>query len=424
MDTKYQLSFDPYEFEEKTIENVPVYYKKLPWANCIFVRLVFKHGAFSDPVGKEGLSHFLEHMMFNGSEGFENKKEIKKWSKENTLNTFNAWTSNYQTAYTLKCLPENFTKVMNDFKQILWKPHLKEEDFIKEKKVIIEEAWGRYKNEKYLKYLKEISKIEMPDHQSSRLIRPLGLPETISNINIDDIKEWYQNMYKKGNFFLVLTGKVEDSDINLLSNFLKDLPEDKFDEYKKEKVPTPAENKIIKNSNDIGDPKKQTLVSKSIIREKINRENLSGHLFVDTFYDLLHERLRLDNDLCYSLSLNIENYIDYAGLYFSVKTDNKNIDLVEKEFENVLNEIIEGKHKERFEIIKKIRKERLISAEVLSIDIADIAIWEIYMYGKVKSLKDIIKYNDKVEYEDIINFIKETFVPKQIFTEIILSNEV
>jgi predicted Zn-dependent peptidase len=51
--------FDPYDFSKKEINGVQIYYKNLPWAPCIHVRVVFNTSAFDDPVGKEGLSHFL-----------------------------------------------------------------------------------------------------------------------------------------------------------------------------------------------------------------------------------------------------------------------------------------------------------------------------------------------------------------------------
>lgn len=51
-------NFDIFDFSKKEINGVPIYYKNLPTAPCVNIRVVFNTGAFDDPVGKEGLSHF------------------------------------------------------------------------------------------------------------------------------------------------------------------------------------------------------------------------------------------------------------------------------------------------------------------------------------------------------------------------------
>ncbi len=100
--------FDPFDFNKKEISNVPIYYKHLPWSPCIHIRIVFNSGAFSDPIGKEGVAHFLEHMFFKGSKKFPNEKIINDWSLKNTINSFNASTNLDYTYFSLRCLPEKF----------------------------------------------------------------------------------------------------------------------------------------------------------------------------------------------------------------------------------------------------------------------------------------------------------------------------
>lgn len=104
--------FDPYDFSKKEIGGVSVYYKNTPWSPCINIRIAFKNGAFNDPVGKEGLSHFLEHMIFNGSPKLQDKKSIQKWSKVNALNSWHAWTNFINTTYWLRCMPEKLEDVL------------------------------------------------------------------------------------------------------------------------------------------------------------------------------------------------------------------------------------------------------------------------------------------------------------------------
>ncbi|MCX6701700.1 MAG: insulinase family protein, partial [Candidatus Zambryskibacteria bacterium] len=224
-------NFDPYDFSKKEIDGVIVYYKNLPWAPCINVYIAFNTGAFSDPVDKEGLSHFLEHMIFNGSPKIKDKKAKNKWSKKYALNSWNAWTSFDQTVYYLKCLPENYKSVLIGMKDMIFHPYLRTKDVEHERGVITQEAWRRFKNEKYLSYTKEISNNLYHGHNYSRVSTPLGWPETIAKISQKDIKQWYDEKYAIGNFYIVLTGAVEDKSIELLKIFMKDIPKKSFDKY-------------------------------------------------------------------------------------------------------------------------------------------------------------------------------------------------
>src|SRR5579872_116186 len=107
-----KLVFDPFEFEKTDVSGVPVYWKNVPSAPCIYVHVVFDCGSFDDPKGKEGVAHFFEHLIFNGSPSLPDKKAVNEWSKQYALNSWNAWTSFYNTNFHLKCLPENFDTVL------------------------------------------------------------------------------------------------------------------------------------------------------------------------------------------------------------------------------------------------------------------------------------------------------------------------
>ena len=107
----------------------------------------------------------------------------------------------------------------------------------------------------------------------------------------------------------------------------------------------------------------------------------------------------------------------------NVKTEEKNIELVEKEFRNIIDEIIDKKHTNRFNLIKKMYIEQLKSLEVLSDVMAGEAIRDISKYGKVITQEEVIKDAEKVTYDDIVRFTKWAFDPEYVYTEIILPSK-
>ncbi|KKR69138.1 MAG: Peptidase M16 family protein [Parcubacteria group bacterium GW2011_GWF2_40_69] len=252
-----------------------VYYKNLPWAPCINVYVVFNTGAFIDPIGKEGLSHYLEHMIFNGSKKIKNKKLQKEWSKKYALNSWNAYTNLYQTVFHLRCLPENYKDVLVGMKDMIFNPLLKAKDVEHERKVITQEAWKRFKNQKFLAYTRKYLENLYTGHNFSRVSSALGWPETIAKISHLDIKNYHKEKYVKKNMSIFLAGAIKEKDLKLVDVFVNNIPEGIFSEYEKGLVQKPKNKKSVVNSDDIGDPQEQVEYQRK--RHKLYRS--SGHSY-------------------------------------------------------------------------------------------------------------------------------------------------
>lgn len=417
--------FDPYNFSRKEIQGVKIYYKNLPSAPCINVRVVFNVGSFNDPVGKEGLSHFFEHLVFNGSPILSDKKVIREWKKRHTLDTWNARTSFYNTIFWLKCLPEKYETVLAGVKDMIFFSYLREEDVEHEKKVIIQESWNRYKNAKYLAYIKEMTENLFHGHEHERFAGALGWPETIATISRNDIASFYKKYYGIGMFFVVLTGAVEEKHISAFGQFLKDLPKIVAPIRDIGTINRPKVKKVIKRGDEIGEIKEQAEISIIHSDEKIPYEKSEvSNLFVRLLSDILNERLRIEHSLCYSVSVRTVYGNSYSQSCVNVKTEEKNVTLVENEFRDILIEIKERRHADRFVIVKQTYLEQVRSSEFLSDDIADEALQEISRYdGHIITLEEQLELIEKVTYDDMTQCLARVFDPEYTYTEIILPSK-
>ena len=425
LSTMYIKNFDPYDFSKVEIDGVPIYYKNLSWAPCIHIRIVFNTGAFDDPEGKEGLSHFFEHMVFDGCPTLPDKKAIQEWSKIHALNTSNAWTSFENTTYWLRCLPEEYQTALAGMKDMIFYSYFRPEDVEHERKVITQEAWNRFQNEKFLAYTKEYLDNIFHGHEHSRFYSPLGWPETIAEISQEDILSWHKSHYGIGNFFIVLAGNVEDKHIEMLKDFLKDLPKVTKEVRREGQIRKPKEKRFVKTADEIGEVKEQVEISLLRFAEKMPYEkNEIASIFSKLVYEILHERLRIEQSLCYNVNVGVWDEKTYSEMGMNVKTDEKNIEIVEKEFRNVLNEIKDNKHQNRFETIKKVYSQRVKSQELLSGDIADDTLSEISKFdGQTFTLENQLKEIEKVTYQDVVQFSDWAFDPDYTYTEIILPSK-
>jgi predicted Zn-dependent peptidase len=413
--------FDPYDFSKKEINGTTVYYKNLPWAPCIHIAMTFSIGAFDDPEEREGLAHFLEHMVLSGCPSLPTRKAMREFSKLYMLDSKNAATSYSYTKYTGKCLPEHFRTVIKTMTEYVFTPLLKSEDVDEERKIITQEAWGVYKNIKLLKYTKEIDEAIFHGHERARIHSPLGWPNTVAKITQKDLRDFHAQNYIKENMILVLVGNIEESNLELLDEVLKDLPSGNKKVKNDGTIERPKNSRIEKTSDEIGDPKEQVEFSIIVAGNRKEEENVSiSGQAGDLLYDALFERLRTEHSLCYGVSVGWYKGKDHFEGGISVKTDIEKLPLAEKEIWAVIDEIIEGKWKERFAMVHKVYIDQMRSAERTSSSIISSTSSDLINQGKLTTLDERLENAAKVTYEDVVDFIKAVTDKNQIVTEVIL----
>ena len=417
-------NFDPYDFSKKEIDGVTVYYKNLPWAPCIHIQWAFSTGAFADPVGQEGVAHFLEHMIGNGCPSLPDKKAIRDFSRLYMLNSRNAFTGHDITAYVGRCLPEHFPLVISKMKEYVFHPILRAEDVEHERKVITQEAWGRYKNTKFLAYVKELSKNIYHGHERARISSPLGWPETVATITQENISDFHKKNYVKENLSIFLAGAIEEKDMDQLTEIIKTIPNGNKTEKISGAIHKPLEMRFVKTGEEIGDPREQleftlTRPLNELPTEKLAIANQTRMLL----YDALFERLRTEHSLCYGVSVWIDKYKGYGEAGISVNTSVEKLSLVEQEIRNIIEEIVQGKWKDRFNTIHILSVDQIRSNERSTETVLGGASNAVTTTNQITPLQEILKKEEIVTYKDVQDLVKDLFDPEYVFTEIILPSK-
>jgi predicted Zn-dependent peptidase len=253
----------------------------------------------------------------------------------------------------------------------------------------------------------------------------LGWPETIAKISQEDISVWHKRHYGKGNFFIVLAGTVEEKHLDIINDFLKDLPMATKSENNFGATGKPKQSRFVKTADEIGEVKEQVEISFVRVAEKLSHQKseVSG-VFDMLSRDVLNERLREERSLCYSVSVGTSLEKRFFQAVMNIKTEEKNIEIVEEEFQKFLSDVTFGELKNKFEIVKKTYLERVESNERLSDDIANITLREISKFdGHIITLTEQLEKIRKVSYEDIVEFAKWAFDPEYTYTEIILPSK-
>ncbi len=159
------------------------------------LHVFFRVGKNHDPRGKEGLSHFVEHMMSRRNDN----NRIMRRMKECYALGFNASTSDRMTDYYLRAHYSERTP-WKEFKRMLEEPVF--DDYEKEKEVIIEEIRRKHNNPGA--YTREKGRILL---MGKRLgVGAAGAEETVKNITKHDLENHYKKYYSQENCFIVSAG--------------------------------------------------------------------------------------------------------------------------------------------------------------------------------------------------------------------------
>ncbi len=169
--------------------------------------LFVKTGSRDEPLEVNGVSHFLEHMMFKGSSkyGWEDVNRIF----DEIGARYNAFTSQEMTAYYANVLPE-FTERAIEHLSHLLRPAIRVEDFTTEKKVILEEI-AMYLDDPGHRLYERLMEAHFGPHPLSMSV--LGTSESIEKMQQPQMAEYFQRRYGPGNLIFVATGKVDFNNV-------------------------------------------------------------------------------------------------------------------------------------------------------------------------------------------------------------------
>ena len=162
-----------------------------------------KTGARDEDTKLNGVSHFLEHMMFKGSSKYT-------WEDVNRIfdeigARYNAFTSQEMTAYYANVLPE-FTEQAIEHLSHLLRPAIRVEDFTTEKKVILEEI-AMYLDDPGHRLYERLMESHFANHPLSMSV--LGSAESIQQLQRDEMAAYFARRYGPGNMVLAVTGQLD-----------------------------------------------------------------------------------------------------------------------------------------------------------------------------------------------------------------------
>ena len=163
-------------------------------------------GSGGDPAERQGLAHFLEHMLFLGTAKYPQPDAYQAFIKENG-GSHNAYTSFEHTNYFFTVKPGALEPALDRFAQFFISPLFNEEYVEREKHAVDSEYHARIDNESR-RSLDVFKQLVNPAHPFAKF--SVGNLETLSSAKTpirDDLIAFYHKYYSAHNMRLVVMGR-------------------------------------------------------------------------------------------------------------------------------------------------------------------------------------------------------------------------
>jgi predicted Zn-dependent peptidase len=389
----------------------------IPHVKSFTIGFWFNVGARDENVRNNGISHFIEHMLFKGT-----KKRTARMIAEEIESYggyLNAFTSKEHTCYYSKGLTENLGRTFGVLSDLIQNPVFKERHIKKEAGVVIDEMKDLDDNPEELLY----DKFEEIIFSGNKLSLPvIGKEGNIKQFNSDDLFRFHSTNYNTDGLLIVASGNVKHDELIKLT----------------EKYITQRNSKFRKSREKFSHKKvKDTFIEKDVqqVHTIIGRSsygyNDKRRIPVRFLSALLGEgsssrlflAVREKLGITYQINTFLNSYFDTSafGVYFSTNQHQyaRVIDIVFKEFEKIKYSLV--KDKELKKVKEYLKGGVLLSMESTTNRMMRIANSILY-YNRVIPVEEYLDRIDKITAEDVQKCANELLHESKL-VKVILKSE-
>jgi predicted Zn-dependent peptidase len=171
--------------------------------HSVSVGIWLRSGSRREPPELNGISHFIEHMLFKGT--LRRTAEDIAREVDHVGGMLDAFTSKEMVCFNTRVLDEHLAKAFDVVADMVLEPKFAEEDIEREKCVILEEIRMTQDNPEDL-----VHELFMQNFWSRHpLGKPiLGTPETVSALTRDKLRAWFRQWYAPNNIVVTAAGHL------------------------------------------------------------------------------------------------------------------------------------------------------------------------------------------------------------------------
>lgn len=201
-------------------------------AESVVVDFFVKTGSRSETAKENGISHFLEHFLFKGTEKYPSTMDITELI-DGIGGEMNANTGKEHTQYFIKSRHTHLQAIFEVLTDMIQNPLLDKEELEREKGVIVEEI-NMYRDTPRINVGNVLEEVMWQGDPLGRDIA--GTPEVVKKFTQNMFKSYMERNYQPGNMLLGISGKYDRAAFNrLVTKYWSKVPAKKWQKWPKAK---------------------------------------------------------------------------------------------------------------------------------------------------------------------------------------------
>lgn len=173
----------------------------------------YKVGAADEAPGKSGIAHFLEHLMFKGTDNMTSGELSATVTRNGGSD--NAFTSWDYTAYYQRVAADRLPLMMDMEADRMRGLQMTEDDVVTERNVVLAERNQRTDSDPSALFREQMRAAQFLNHGYG--VPVIGWRHEIEQLNRDDAFEFYRQYYAPNNAIVVVAGDVDPDTVKALA---------------------------------------------------------------------------------------------------------------------------------------------------------------------------------------------------------------
>lgn len=383
--------------QKSVLENgIRVITEKIPAAHSVTIGFWVENGSRHETSAESGISHFLEHMLFKGTEN-RNAIDIAK-EIDSVGGVLNGFTSREYSCYYAKVLARKLPLAIDLISDIVLNSVFELDEIEKERRVILQEIYMLEDTpDDYVHDL--FSQTFWQKHPLGRPI--LGSRDSVGEISRDGLFELLRRRYCGKNILICAAGDLEHQEIaDRIGEAFRDvLPGTKSEDF----APVEYQRRVNILEKDL-EQVHLCLGTRALPQSHPNRfeSYLLNTILGGSMSSRLFQKIREELGLAYSIYSYLSSHSDAGSLvlYSGTSPDSapRVAALMLKEFSRLKKEPVS--QEELTSAREQVKGNLLLSMESTDNRMTRLAKNEIYM-GRQLNLKEVLRGLDQVGCEQL-----------------------
>ncbi len=399
------------DIEMTTLPNrVRIITETMPHVRSVSVGIWIGIGSRRETAEQNGISHFIEHMLFKGTTT-RTAEDIAR-SVDSIGGNLDAFTAKELVCFNTKVLDEHLSLAFDVLADIVLHPLFREEDIEKEKGVILEEIKMEADSPDYLVH-EIFSSNFWKDHPLGKPI--LGTRETVKRFDRSRIHGFYSEVYAPSNLIVTAAGNLtHERLVDLVRRHFEALPASAPE--LPDTAPSTHARIALRNKKAL----EQVHLCLGVPSYPLPHEERFACYVLNTVLgggmsSRLFQNIRERQGLAYAVFSELNPYRDtgclsiYAGT--SLESARKVVESITREFRNLKESPVSDEELRRAK--DHLKGSLMLSLESTASRMSNLARQEMY-FSRFFTLDELIESIENVEAADVQRIAQTFFDPKQI----------